>query len=375
MDDVGEQPAVPEAVEQVPVCPRHPDRESYVRCQRCMRPTCPQCQRPAAVGIQCVDCVAEGAKTVRQARTVFGGAVTDGRPVATMTHHRPVRRGVPRAVASCRGSTTGSSFVPALAQERAVAVPHLGVRRTAASLHIAFNMYALWVMGTYLEPMLGRARFVAVYLLSALGGSVMYLLLASPPSVAEIAARDYGTWWTGAVGASGAVFGLFGAFLVLQRRLGRSAAGMYVIIGINAVIGFVLPNIAWQAHLGGLLTGAAVAAAIAYSGRDRGPMEPQPNRSVHWFSMGGILLVLVVLTIGKYALAVGCDPVDAGAVDYTACHSSPVGTTPVDNPGRVPVSASGWSSGSRRASGRSRRRGSSGPAPGSGTGSHRRCSR
>jgi len=109
-------------------------------------------------------------------------------------------------------------------------------------------------------------------------------------------------WRTGAVGASGAVFGLFGAFLVLQRRLGRSSAGMYVIIGINAVIGFVIPGIAWQAHLGGLLTGAAVAASIAYTGRNRGPLEPPPNQRVHWFSMGGILLVLVVLTIGKYAL-------------------------------------------------------------------------
>ena len=55
--------------------------------------------------------------------------------------------------------------------------------------HIAFNMYALWVMGTYLEPMLGRARFVAIYLLSALGGSVMYLLLSAPPTAAEVADR------------------------------------------------------------------------------------------------------------------------------------------------------------------------------------------
>jgi membrane associated rhomboid family serine protease len=110
-------------------------------------------------------------------------------------------------------------------------------------------------------------------------------------------------WWQGAVGASGAVFGLFGAFLVLQRRLGRSAAGMYVIIGINAVIGFVIPGIAGQAHLGGLLTGAAVAAAIAYTGRNRGPLEPAPDTRVHWVSMSGILVVLVVLTIGKYALA------------------------------------------------------------------------
>ena len=298
---MGEQPAVPDAVEQVPVCPRHPDRESYVRCQRCMRPTCPPCQRPAAVGIQCVDCVADGAKTVRQGRTVFGGQVTDGRPLATMTII-----GICLVVFLLQLTVPGLderiSFVPALAQSEpwrflTSAFAHGGIT------HIAFNMYALWVMGSYLEPMLGRARFVAIYLLSALGGSVMYLLLSTPPTAAEIATRDYGMWWTGAVGASGAVFGLFGAFLVLQRRLGRSAAGMYVIIGLNAVIGFVIPGIAWQAHLGGFLTGAAVAAGIAYSGRNRGPLEPAPSQQVHWFSMGGVLLVLVVLTIGKYALA------------------------------------------------------------------------
>ena len=298
---MSEQPAYPDAVAQVPVCPRHPDRESYVRCQRCMRPTCPECQRPAAVGIQCVDCVAEGAKTVRQARTVFGGSVTDGRPVATMT-----------IIAICLVVFVAQMAVPGL-QEKIAFVPALAASEpwrfiTSAFAHggithIAFNMYALWVMGSYLEPMLGRARFVAIYLLSAIGGSVMYLLLSTPTSIEDALAGNYGMWRTGAVGASGAVFGLFGAFLVLQRRLGRSAAGMYVIIGINAVIGFVIPGIAWQAHLGGLLTGAAVAAAIAYSGRDRAPMAPPSSQRVHWFSMGGILLVLVLLTIGKYGIS------------------------------------------------------------------------
>ena len=72
-----------QTVEQVPVCPRHPDRVSYVRCQRCERPVCPECQRPAAVGVQCVDCVREQSRGVRSARTVFGGAVGTGRPVVT----------------------------------------------------------------------------------------------------------------------------------------------------------------------------------------------------------------------------------------------------------------------------------------------------
>ena len=299
---MAEQPAYPDAVEQAPVCPRHPDREAYVRCQRCGRPTCPECQRPAAVGIQCVDCVAEGARSMRQVRTVFGGAVTDGRPVATMTII-----GICVAVYVAQlvvpGLTGRVAFVPALGLEEPWRFVTSAFAHSPTSFfHIAFNMYALWVMGTYLEPLLGRGRFVALYLLSALGGSVVYLLLSSPPSAADVAAGDFGSWYAGAVGASGAVFGLFGAFLVLQRRLGRSAAGMYVVIGINAVLGFIVPGIAWQAHLGGLLTGAAAAATIAYTGRRRSPLEP-PNRTVHWAGLIGILVVLVALAAAKYGLA------------------------------------------------------------------------
>ena len=86
-------------------------------------------------------------------------------------------------------------------------------------------------------------------------------------------------WHTGAVGASGAVFGLFGALLVLNRRLGRSSAGMYVTIAINAVSGSSIPGIAWQAHLGGLRhRGGLRGRASRYTGRNRGPLEPWPSR-------------------------------------------------------------------------------------------------
>jgi membrane associated rhomboid family serine protease len=307
---VGENPTAPQAQPQVPVCPRHPDREAYVRCQRCGRPTCPECQRPAAVGIQCVDCVREGAKTVRQARTVFGGAVTDGRPRATMW-----------IIGICAAVYLVQYVRPSLTQQIAF-IPAYGTSEPWRFLtsafahgglaHIAFNMYALWIMGTYLEPMLGRVRFVAVYLLSAFGGSVVYLLLAAPQTVPEALRDGPGMWWTPAVGASGAVFGLFGAFLVLQRRLGRSAAGMWVLIAINGVIGFVIPGIAWQAHLGGLLTGAAAAGVIAYAGRSRGtaPMGAQAASAarraaapLQWVGLGALFVVLVVLTVLKYASA------------------------------------------------------------------------
>ena len=123
-------------------------------------------------------------------------------------------------------------------------------------LHILFNMYALWQIGQYLEPMLGRVRFAILYLVSAFGGSVGYLLLASPPPLPLTQTGiDHSSWVVSMVGASGAVFGLFGALLVLNRHLGRSSGPMFGVLAINAVLGFVVPGIAWQAHLGGLLTG------------------------------------------------------------------------------------------------------------------------
>ncbi|MET3810454.1 membrane associated rhomboid family serine protease [Arthrobacter sp. UYEF3] len=128
-------------------------------------------------------------------------------------------------------------------------------------LHILLNMYMLWIFGQALEPLLGRLRFLAVYLLSAIGGSVGYLLLT--PSYIP------GQPLSGVVGASGAIFGLFGALLVVQRHRGGDTKQLWVLIAINGVIGFVVPQIAWQAHLGGLITGALCAAVIAYVPRGR----------------------------------------------------------------------------------------------------------
>ncbi len=252
--------------EQTPVCPRHPDRESWVRCQRCGRPTCPQCQRPAAVGVQCVDCVAAASRTTRPVVTRFGGRATDGRPVVTYTII-----GICVAVyvlQMLRPSLTAEfAFLPARAWDqpwRAVTAAFL--HSPSMILHIVLNMVILWQIGPYLEALLGRVRFTTLYLLSAIGGSAGVALLAAAPtavvrSTAE--AAQYTSWATPVVGASGAVFGLFGALVVLNRRMGRSSAALYAVLLVNVVIGFVYPGISWQAHLGGLLTGAASAAVIA----------------------------------------------------------------------------------------------------------------
>jgi membrane associated rhomboid family serine protease len=278
--------------EAPPVCPRHPDRVSYVRCQRCGRPVCHECQRPAAVGVQCVDCVRAQAKSARSTRTVFGGNVSDTPVVSYGIIALCVLVFVGQVLRP--GLTRDIEFVPVLGDHEpwrflTVAFAHAGVT------HILFNMLALWMVGAqYVERLLGGARYAALYLVSALGGSVVYLLMASPPST--VAEAQHSLWFTPTVGASGAVFGLFGALLVLNRHLGRSSAGMWATIAINAVIGFVLPNIAWQAHLGGFLTGAAVAAVGAWtSSRER--------RRWQWPGVVAVLAVLVVLAAVKYAVS------------------------------------------------------------------------
>lgn len=287
----------PSAKQPEPVCPRHPDRVSYVRCQRCGRPTCPECQQPAAVGIQCVDCVREGQKSIRMPRTQFGAKVsTDGRPLVTVT-----------IIVICAAVWLLQQVSPVVTNELAFR-PVLAAAEpwrflTAAFahspsqlLHILFNMFALWQIGQYLEPLLGRLRFAILYLVSAFGGSVGVLLLAAPPT--DLGALTSGNWVTPVVGASGAVFGLFGALLMLNRHLGRSSGAMFGVLAVNAVLGFVVPGIAWQAHLGGVLTGVALAGAIAAT-------APQARRRQQLPALAGILVLLIVAAGAKYAVAGG----------------------------------------------------------------------
>ena len=270
-----------------PVCPRHPDRVAYVRCQRCGRPTCPECQRPAAVGIQCVDCVREGQKSIRMPRTQFGAQVTQGgRPVVTLTII-----GICVAVwlaqkASPTISAALNFWPPAARSEpwRFLTSAFEHDTYSALPLHILFNMYALWVLGQYLEPLLGRLRFAILYLVSAIGGSVGYLLLARDP----VSPAGQHHWDTHVVGASGAVFGMFLALLLLNRHLGRSTVRCIgVLIVINFAFGFIVPGIAWQAHLGGLLTGAALAAVITAT-------APQVRRRFQLPALAAFLVLIAV---------------------------------------------------------------------------------
>jgi len=143
-------------------------------------------------------------------------------------------------------------------------------------------------VGPALEGLLGRVRFLAVYLLSAVGGSVMYYYLVSPIQLAA--------------GASGAIFGLFGAWFVVSRRLRLDTRGIVVLIAINLALGFFFHSfIAWQAHIGGLLTGALLTAAYAYA--------PRRNRAA--FQIGATVLMVVIIAI---AVAVRSTQLTSGSL-------------------------------------------------------------
>lgn len=271
------EPAAP------PVCPRHPDRVSYVRCQRCGRPACPECQRPAAVGIQCVDCVRELASLGPRAR--YGGTLRrSGQPIVTWS-----------IIGACVLVYILEWLLPndVVFQTFAYATVFTGLEpwRMLTSaflhsqsfiLHIALNMYTLWIFGRVLEPALGRWRYLMVYLISALGGSVGFFLL-TPVSM------------TAVIGASGAIFGLFGALFVVVRQRGGSVRQLLVLIALNAVLGFVVPGIAWQAHLGGLVTGGLTTAVLAYAPRGRYQVAVQIG------GMVAVVALLVIVTVVRVA--------------------------------------------------------------------------
>jgi len=265
-----------------PVCYRHADRETYLRCSRCERPICPDCMVSASVGFQCPECVRAASAGVRPARTAFGGRigggealVTKGLIAANLVVFLLVRLGGDALVA--RLYLVGrAAYLRSLQHPAGVAAGEFYRLVTAAFLHLsvlhlAFNMMALWFLGPSLEQLLGRSRFLTLYLICAVGGTTASYLFNPPLQ--------------GSLGASGAIFGLLGAAIVAARRLQTQVRPLLVLLGINLALGFSLRDVDWKAHLGGLVTGLALGAAYAYA--------PRARRLV--LHVGASVLVLVVL--------------------------------------------------------------------------------
>ena len=245
-------------------CVRHPNRPTALRCSRCERPACPECLREAAVGLQCVDCVAAAGRAVRRPTTVAGAPIVPRAPVVTQALIA-VNVLVYLVTAVQGGSVLDNQRSPLFADWQlwppAVVGDGAWWRLVTSGflhfgpIHLGMNMLALWILGRDLETALGRVRYTAVYLLSLFGGGVSVYL--------------FGQLGSGVAGASGAVFGLMGGLLVVLLRLKRSPAPALGVIVLNLVFSVTVPGISLLGHLGGLVVGGLVTAALVYAPRDR----------------------------------------------------------------------------------------------------------
>lgn len=284
------------STDTAPHCYRHPERESHIRCQRCERPICPDCMRPAAVGFHCPSCVAEGTRTTRSPRTSYGG-----RPPSNPALTSQVLIAVNVAVWLLITATGGAASVwvdrfALLSAGRRVLLPSgdavrldgvadgaywqllTSVFTHVDLMHIGFNMLALWFLGPQLEAAVGRVRFLALYLLSGLMGSAFVFWLTPP--------------FTPTVGASGAIFGLMGALLVVAVRLRADYSQILLWLGLNVMITvFGRGLISWQGHLGGLVGGVLIALVLAYAPRSRRPVWQGAGLAV--IALGIVVAVLL----------------------------------------------------------------------------------
>ncbi|MFJ4847614.1 MULTISPECIES: rhomboid family intramembrane serine protease [unclassified Streptomyces] len=271
-------------------CYRHPDRETGIRCSRCERPICPECMVNASVGFHCPECVRDARRETQATgpRTVAGGSVAGDPRLVTK-----VLIGLNLAVfllvqAVGDRVVTDLALLGAACDRSGCFGVALGADqwyRLISSMflhqelwHIGFNMLSLWWIGAPLEGLLGRARYIALYLISGLGGGALVLLLAAPN--------------TATLGASGAIFGLFGATAVFMRRLRYDMRPVLILLGLNLVFTFFWAGISWQAHIGGLVAGSLVAVGMAYAPRERRAL-------VQWGTAAAVLaVVLVVAWVG-----------------------------------------------------------------------------
>ncbi|MFB7710222.1 rhomboid family intramembrane serine protease [Streptomyces sp. NPDC056105] len=289
MDQVPGTPQGPQDAQGPPRCYRHPDRETGIRCTRCDKPICPDCMVSASVGFQCPDCVRGGSGTgqgpaASRPKTITGGTIAADPHLVTK-----ILIGINVAVfiAVHVWDRLLSDFVLIGAWPPAPYVPDQGVAggewyRLVTSMfthqevwHIAFNMLGLWWLGGPLEAALGRARYIALYMVSGLAGSALTYALAGPSEQS--------------LGASGAIFGLLGATAVLVRRLNYDMRPVIGLLALNLLFTFTWGNIAWQAHVGGLVAGVVVGYAMVHAPRER--------RSLVQYGTCALVLAVVAVTV------------------------------------------------------------------------------
>jgi len=323
----GREPRPPEGIEEfdldwpedmdVRPCYRHPQRETGVSCSNCGRPICYECMTPAPVGFRCPECMAEqrgglrvlpGGRARQQrrppvisrqqtrARWQGGLRVASGNPVTRVllainivVFLLELATSLSRGLLGSAGGWLvlwGGLFPPSVALDGEYWRLLTPMFLHANLIHLLFNMWALYVVGSYLEMLAGRVKYLLLYFLSGIAGNVLVYVIGPRESLV--------------IGASTAIFGLFGALFVYSFNNRHTAAGMMLrstgfLIVINLLLTFSLPGISWQGHVGGLLGGMAVMEALSVFGHKdlRSPFERQDIAAVG--TIVGILVLLVVV--------------------------------------------------------------------------------
>lgn len=285
----------PDAPQVTPTCYRHPGRETWIRCQRCDKPICPDCMIPASVGHQCPSCVKEGAKQTRSGRTAYGGTRPADSRLTTFLL-MGLNLAVWLAVVST-GAQDGTLFrklalLPretffrledgtiqlfegvsggAWWQVLTMNITHYSV------LHIAMNMLFLYLIGPIVEAPIGRARLLAGCLVTGLTSSAAVMLLADPISTT--------------MGFSGIALGLLGMYVVFALKVGGDRSVLLQLVGFQVLFNLLARDlVSWQGHLGGFVGGLLVGAVLAYAPR-------QHRTSIQAAGLALIGLVAVVLIV------------------------------------------------------------------------------
>jgi membrane associated rhomboid family serine protease len=264
-------------------CYRHPDRQSFVLCQRCGRTICPECQTQAAVGVHCPECVRESRQSVPRTR-----------PAVVTSIRRATRTDQPVVTYSIIGISLLVFLIDTATQLAGAGAPLGNLLVLSAArpwtlittlfvpvsiLQVLFNLFSIFIIGRQIEPMVGRGRFAALFLLSGLASSVAVALFAPSAMLGGVA-----------LGASGAIFGMFGAYFIIARHLGSNATVLLIVIAINLGLVFFQSGSLWVAYVGGLLIGGLVA-FIFLRTRNR------QQRNTQTLLTGTVAVVLLILGI------------------------------------------------------------------------------
>ena len=275
-------------------CYRHPDRQSFIHCQRCGRTICPQCQTQAAVGVQCPECVREGRQQTAASRPGLLARLIGSGSTPIVTYGLIALCALLYVIQWVSGGALTDAWVldpSKMATQPWRLLTSAFLHSTSFIPHLLLNMYALFIFGPVLERFLGRARYLALYLIGAIGGGLGVVLVYQLAVATHLASA---TWAGGlfapapALGASGAIFALMGALLVLRKAMGLQLTQILIVVGINVAFGFVVRGIAWEDHLAGLGVGAAVAGVYLVTRR--------PEQRVRQIlSVAGIVVALAAI--------------------------------------------------------------------------------